>query len=204
MTAHVATRIISYMDSESRRREATELLRSMGERGERSDPRLDPLIYEEVRRLAHHLMKNERPSHTLQPTALAHEAYARLIDNDQVKPQDRGHFMALAARAMRRILVDHSRARASAKRGGAWQRVELSGLNKEVGTGENPDVDLLALDNALSELARMDEAQALVVELRFFAGMSISAIAEALDISESTVRRTWYVARAWLLTQLAL
>ncbi|MDJ0523547.1 MAG: ECF-type sigma factor [Planctomycetota bacterium] len=182
--------------------ELTDLLRRMRERGERSDPHLDPVVYDEVRRLAHGLMRKERDGHTLQPTALANEAYARLIDGKRAMPTDKAHFLALVARAMRRILVDHARARQAAKRGGDWQRVMLADVH-EASEGEGGDLDLVALDGALSELADFDETKALIVELRFFAGMSVPDVALVLGCGETFVRTEWYVARAWLKTRLA-
>lgn len=165
-----------------------------------TDPHLDPLVYDEVRRLAHGLMRRERRSHTLQTTALAHEAYARLIDSDQAMPASKAHFLALVARAMRRILVDHARSRATAKRGGDWNRIYLEDVAQDSGAAR---LDLLALDDALSELAAHDERKATIVELRFFAGMSVKEVSEVLARSETRVRTDWYVARAWLKSRLA-
>jgi RNA polymerase sigma-70 factor (ECF subfamily) len=181
------------------RAEPTELLRAMRARGAQTDPHLDPLVYDEVRRLAHGLMRREKSGHTLQTTALAHEAYARLIDSDVALPADKAHFLALVARAMRRILVDHARARQAEKRGGDWQRVVLTDV---VGQGAGQTLDLLALDEALAELGRFDEKKALIVELRFFAGMSVAEVALVLGTGESSVRREWYTARAWLMSRL--
>ena len=181
-------------------RKASALLRSMCERGDTTDGELYPLVYDEVRRLAHGLMRRERGSHTLQTTALAHEAFARLIDSDQILPSDRSHFLALVARSMRRILVDHARARGAQKRGGDWQRVQLDDVEK--GQSSAP-MDILALDEALNELAQHDERRAQIVELRFFAGMSVAEVSEALGRSETRVRTDWYVARAWLKSRLA-
>ncbi len=165
-----------------------------------TDPHLDPLVYDEVRRLAHGLMRRERKSHTLQTTALAHEAYARLIDSDRAMPASKAHFLALVARAMRRILVDHARARATSKRGGDWNRVYLEDVAEGAGASR---LDLLALDGALTELAAHDERKATIVELRFFAGMSVAEVSEVLARSETRVRTDWYVARAWLKSRLA-
>lgn len=178
----------------------SELLRGMRERGGFSDPQLDPLVYDEVRRLAHAMMRRERGDHTLQTTALAHEAYARLIDPERALPEDRAHFLALVARAMRRILVDHSRARMAAKRGGAWRRVYLADVSSQ---SDAPALDLVALDDALAELGAHDEIKAVIVELRFFAGMSVAEVAQVLGRSETFVRTQWYVARAWLKSHLA-
>lgn len=182
------------VDADERQKEATDLFLAMRERGASADPRLDPLVYDEVRRLAHAIMRGERASHTLQPTALANEAYARLIDSARVQPRDRSHFLALAARAMRRILVDHARKRQAAKRGGGWEQVTLA----DVATDARDALDLVALDEALAELGELDERKALIVELRYFAGMSVADVAEALDLSEASIRTDWYTARAWL------
>ena len=183
------------------RPEPTDLLRAMREQGSYSDPHLDPLIYDEVRRLAHGLMRRERKSHTLQTTALAHEAYARLIDSTKALPEDKAHFLALVARAMRRILVDHARTRSAQKRGGDWQRVMLTDVASD---DRATALDLVALDGALSELADHDETKAVIVELRFFAGMSVAEVAVALGRSETFVRTEWYVARAWLKARLSV
>lgn len=180
--------------------EFTDLLRRMRERGAHSDPHLDPVVYDEVRRLAHGLMRGERAAHTLQPTALANEAYARLIDSKQTLPTDKAHFLVLVARAMRRILVDHARARQAAKRGGDWQRVMLADVPEESDGG---NLDLVSLDEVLSELADYDEKKALIVELRFFAGMSVADVALVLGCGETFVRTEWYVARAWLQSRLS-
>lgn len=182
-----------------RQKEATDLLLAMREKGVTADPRLDPMVYEEVRRLARKLMMSERASHTLQPTALAHEAYARLIDSTRVNPQDRAHFLALAARAMRRILVDHARRRSAKRRGGGVRPVTLV----DVGTDASEDLDILELESALEELEAADERKALIVELRYFAGMSVADVAEALDISKTSIKTDWAAARAWLGARLA-
>ena len=183
-----------------RESDPTELLCAMRKRGEVGDPRLDPLVYDEVRRLAHGLMRKERGDHTLQTTALAHEAYARLIDSERAKPVDRAHFLALVARAMRRILVDHARARKAAKRGGGWERVQLVDVSSRESA---PALDLVALDDALAELGQHDETKAMIVELRFFAGMSVADVAQVLGRGETFVRTEWYIARAWLKSHLA-
>lgn len=166
-----------------------------------------PLVYEEMRRLAGGYLQNERAGHTLQPTALAHEAYLRLLDQRQVTWQNRAHFMGLAAQAMRRILTDHARRRDAQKRGGGAVHVALEDLE---GSGDAPAVlpDPLGvsardLDAALDRLARLDERQARVVELRFFTGLSIEEAAEVLGVSSATVKRDWTLARAWLHRELA-
>jgi RNA polymerase sigma factor (TIGR02999 family) len=153
-----------------------------------------PLVYDELRRLARRYLQQERPGHTLQSTALVHEAYLRLVDQN-VSWQNRAHFFGIAAQMMRRILVDHARSRSAAKRGDGACRVTLDeGL---VALAER-DLDLVALDAALSNLAKIDPQQAKIVELRFFAGLSIEDTSEALHISPATVKRDWAMAKAWL------
>lgn len=161
-----------------------------------------PLVYEEMRRLAGGYLQNERAGHTLQPTALAHEAYLRLLDQRQVTWQNRAHFMGLAAQAMRRILTDHARRRDAQKRGSGAVHVALEDLE---GSGDAPvlppdplGVPAQDLDAALDRLASLDERQARVVELRFFTGLSIEEAAEVLGISPATVKRDWTLAKAWL------
>lgn len=154
-----------------------------------------PLVYNELRRLAGRYMRGERADHTLQPTALVHEAYPRLIGQHEVAWQNRSHFYGVAARLMRNILVDHARARQAHKRGGQEQKVTFDEALEFAG-GERTDV--LALDEALSRLAQRDPRQARIVELRFFGGLSENEAAEVLGISVRTVKRDWAVARAWL------
>jgi RNA polymerase sigma factor (TIGR02999 family) len=155
---------------------------------------LVPIVYEELNRLAHYHLRSERPDHTLQSTALVHEAYVRLIGGQPIALQNRDHFFAVASRLMRQILVDYARSRKAAKRDGGL-RVSLSdAMNIPIATDE----DLLALDRALDELARLDERQARIVELKFFSGLSSSAAASVLDISRATVDREWSTARLWL------
>jgi RNA polymerase sigma factor (TIGR02999 family) len=151
-------------------------------------------VYDELRRLARRYLQQERPGHTLQSTALVHEAYLRLVDQN-VSWQNRAHFFGIAAQMMRRILVDHARSRSAAKRGDGACRVTLDeGL---VALAER-DLDLVALDAALTNLAKIDPQQAKIVELRFFAGLSIEDTSEALHISPATVKRDWAMAKAWL------
>ena len=161
-----------------------------------------PLVYEEMRRLAGGYLQNESSGHTLQPTALAHEAYLRLLDQRQVTWQNRAHFMGLAAQAMRRILTDHARRRDAQKRGGGAVHVALSDLAV---SGEEPSaaadplgVSAQDLDAALGRLEALDPRQAKVVELRFFTGLTIEEVAEVLVVSPATVKRDWTLARAWL------
>jgi len=162
---------------------------------------LVPLVYDELRELAGAILRHERREHTLQPTALANEAYLRLVDASNVEWKGRAQFLAIAARSMRQILVDHARARAAAKRGGKRVRVTLSDTSTG-GTGA-PEVDVLDLDEALGELAKVDARKAQVVELRFFAGLEMREIAEILRVGQTTAEDDWYFARAWLRRRLA-
>ncbi|MFG0320493.1 MAG: ECF-type sigma factor [Planctomycetota bacterium JB042] len=157
-----------------------------------------PLVYEELRRLAQQVLRNEGSGRTLQPTALVHEAYLRLADQSS-SWQNRRHFLGVAAQAMRRIVIDAARMRRADRRGGGWQRVTLSA---ESGPGRDSDVDLLAVDEALTELGRLSPRQARLVELRFFAGLSVEEAAGVLDVSRSTAEADWRVARAWLAARL--
>jgi len=160
---------------------------------------LIPLVYDEMRRLARGYLRRERPDHTLQSTALVHEAYVRLTGNAPPVWQDRAHFFGIAANVMRQILVEHARSRNTGKRGGAVVKLAIDNLNEPI---QRPDLDIVALDDALKELGRIDPQQSRVVELRFFAGLSIEETAEALGISVSTVKRDWNTARFWLFREL--
>ncbi len=162
--------------------------------------KLMPLVYEELRRQASRYLRRERANHTLQTTALIHEAYLKLIDQNQVEWQNRTHFFAIAAQAMRRILVDYARERNREKRGGAAENLPLEEAAFVV-SGEK-SVDLVALDEALTRLAEFDERQARVVELRYFSGLSIDETADILGVSNVTVRRDWNMAKAWLHQQI--
>ena len=161
---------------------------------------LTPLVYEELHRLAHNYMGRERPDHTLQTTALVNEAFMRLVDWKNVRWQNRAHFFGVSAQLMRRILVDFARSRGFQKRGGGAQPLEL---NEAAVIGENKDSDLVALDEALEGLAKLDARQARIVELRFFGGLTIEEAAEVLKVSTGTVRRDWRLARAWLYRELS-
>ncbi len=166
--------------------------------------RLMPEAYQELRRLAAAYLRRERPGQTLQPTALVHEAYLRLAKDKPGRWQNRAHFCAIAANAMRQILVERARARAAIKRGGGQPRVTLvESLEAGAADGRPAPVDLLAVDQALERLAALDEQQARIVELRYFGGLSVEETAEALGISAATVKRDWSVARAFLAQQLA-
>ena len=156
---------------------------------------LIPLVYDELRRLARRHLRRERPDHTLQSAALVHEAYLRLIRQDQPQWQNRAHFFGVAAQLMRHILVDHARNRAAAKRGAGAPRLTL---DPEVALPQERDVDLVKLDDALNELAALDLQQSRVVELRFFGGLSIEETSVVLGVSPATVKREWATARAWL------
>lgn len=158
-----------------------------------------PAIYDELRRLATAYLRRERPDHTLQATALVHEAFLKLVDQRSVQWQNRAHFFAVAAQCMRRILVDAARARQSLKRGGDQARVEL---DPELTIAAAPNIDLVALDEALNGLAAVDERRSRVVELRFFGGLTVEETAGVLDVSPETIMRDWKVARAWLFKQL--
>lgn len=158
-----------------------------------------PHVETELRRLARMYMARERLGHTLQTTALVNEAYVRLVDAQNVDWQDRAHFLGIAARLMRRVLVDHARRRGGKKRGGGGQRVELE---EGMATAPAPDVNLLALDRALEALAVVDERKCRVVEMRYFAGMTVEETATALRVSTDTVKREWRQAKLWLLRDL--
>jgi len=157
--------------------------------------KLVPLVYDELRRQAARYLQHERIGHTLQTTALIHEAYLRLIDQKNVHWQNRAHFFGIAAQMMRRILVDHARTKKRAKRGGSDVRVSLSDANLKT---PGQDLDIVALDEALERLAEIDEQQSRIVELRFFSGLTVEETAEVLSISTATVKRDWSMAKAWL------
>ena len=178
----------------------TELLRDWS-RGDRAAlDKLVPLVYDELRRQAARYMRRESAGNTLQTTAVVHEAYLRLVDQN-VHWQSRAHFFGVAAQMMRRILVDHARAQHAAKRGGASSRLPLE--EAEEVSGEQPVADVLALDEALSRLSELDPQQGRIVELRYFTGMGIEETAEVLGISPATVKREWSTARAWLRRELS-
>lgn len=174
--------------------DVTGLLRAWG-KGDRSAlDKLTPIVYQELRRLAKHYLRGERPGHTLQTSALVNEAYMRLVDYARMQWQDRAHFFAVSAQLMRRILVDHAR-RSNLKRGAGIQHIPLEEATK---IGAPAPDDLIALDEAMNQLARMDPRQARVVELRFFGGLTVDETAEVLNISSVTVMRDWSTAKAWL------
>ncbi|MCU0970594.1 MAG: sigma-70 family RNA polymerase sigma factor [Gammaproteobacteria bacterium] len=177
----------------------TELLLAWGAGSEQALHRLMPLVHGELRRLAHRHMRSERAGHGLQTTALVNEAYLRLVDARRVPWQSRAQFFAIAATAMRRVLVDAARARGRHKRGGGVVHVTLD-ETMTVRNDSNPD--LIALDDALTALAAMDERKCRVIELRYFGGLSVNETAEALGVSPATVLRDWAFAKAWLLREL--
>lgn len=158
-----------------------------------------PLVYDELRKLARRYLQRERPGHTLQSTALVHEAYLRMIDQHDVSWQGRAHFFGIAAQMMRRILVDHARGRDAAKRGAGACKLTL---DEDLLAPAERDINLVALDQALDTLSKLDSQQARIVELRFFAGLSIEETAEVLKISPATVKRDWAMAKAFLSRQL--
>lgn len=178
----------------------TELLLAWG-RGERAAfDQLVPLVYDELRRLARGHMARERPDHTLQASGLVHEAYVRLIELKQMRWQNRAHFFAMAARVMRRILVDNARARRNEKRGGGVPKVTLE---EALVVASGPGADLVALDEALTALEALHPRKSQVVELRYFAGLSLEETAEALRVSIDTVKRDWRFAKLWLFSELS-
>jgi len=174
----------------------TQLLVKWGDGDSAALEKLMPLVYSELRRLARNYLRRERQNHTLQPTALVNEAYLKLIDQKNARWQNRAQFYGVAAQMMRRILVDHARQRQAAKRGGSDQhQISITAAGQ---FGEKPDLDLLALHEALKELKTFDPQQERIVELKFFGGLSIEETAEVINIGHATVERDWKMARAWL------
>lgn len=168
-----------------------------GPPGARVDELL-PLVYDELRGLARAYMRHERGEHTLEPTALVHEAYLRLVDQSRADWRGRSHFFAVGAGVMRRLLIDHARGRGRAKRGGGWRRVTLSRVGSPPMPGDLDPAELLTLNRTLEKLERLDERQARIVELRFFGGLTVSEVAFVLGVSKRTVEGDWTHARAWL------
>ncbi|MEZ4654543.1 MAG: sigma-70 family RNA polymerase sigma factor [Candidatus Eisenbacteria bacterium] len=179
------------------RDEVTRLLQEVSDGQPAAASALLPLVYDELRRLAQHYLGQERPDHTLQATALVHEAYLKLIDQSRAQWIDRAHFFTVAAQAMRRILVDHARRKKRQRHGGGRVAVDLTEA-VEIPADGLPAVDLVALDRALSRLAEHAPEKARVVEVRFFAGLPVEEIAEVLGVTTRTVRRYWQYAQAWL------
>ena len=181
-------------------REVTELLLSWRQGDAAALDRLIPVVYDELRRVARRRLRHESPGHALQSTALVHEVYLRLVDVDRMTLKNRAHFFALTATLMRQILVDHARRQHADKRGGRATLVSVDGV---VPVALPSSVDVLALDQALGALASIDERQCRVVELRFFAGLTIDETAEAIGVSPATVEREWALAKAWLYRHLS-
>ena len=173
----------------------TRLLLDWSDGDERARDEMLPLVYDELRRLAARYLLHERRDHTLQPTALVHEAYLRLVDQRQVNWKNRAQFVGLAAVMMRRILVNHARDRAADKRGGDMRKVPLSDADEP---GTPPDVDFIVLHEALDRLCAIDARKSRIVELKFFGGLTTSEIADVLQLSPATIERDWSFARAWL------
>lgn len=182
------------------RDDVTRLLTDWQNGDQRALDRLMPLVYDELRRIAARHLHSERAGHTLQTTEVVHEAYLRLIDETRMRWQDRTHFFAVAATLIRNILVDHARAQKAAKRGSG--AVKLS-LDEAFAVAADNGPNILAVDEALQSLSKLDPQQARIVELRFFAGLTIQETAEALNISESTVKRDWVLAKAWIYKNLS-
>ncbi|MHC5110079.1 MAG: sigma-70 family RNA polymerase sigma factor [Planctomycetota bacterium] len=179
--------------------DVTLLLKRMSDGDSEAVDELMPLIYGEMRKLAAHFLYAERPDHTLQPTALVHEAFIRMVDQTDADFRSRGHFMSIAGLVMRRILVNHAKAKQAKKRGGGAARITLD--KNAIGTEES-DVDLVALDEALVRLGRQDERKVRVVEQRFFIGLELKEIADNIGVSLATIKRDWEFARAWLTREL--
>lgn len=192
--------ILIGMTSDGQPGEVTQLLARWRDGEGKALDELMPLVYREMRELAARSLRRERPHHTLQCTALVHEAYMRLVHYDRIDWRSRAHFLGVAATLIRQILVDHARSRLRAKRGGGNLFLQLE---DSVAEAPRREVNLVALDDALMDLARLDAQQAKVVELRFFGGLSIEETAEVLSISDSTVKRDWAVAKSWLFRELA-
>ena len=179
--------------------EVTRLLEELSDGNQDAMAALVPLVYEQLRRLARGHMRRERRMPTLQTTALVHEAYLRLVNQRNVRWQNRAHFFAIAAQAMRRILVSRARAALAEKRGGGGEKIQIDGL--DIANPESP-VDLVAIDEALQRLAALDPQQGRIVELRFFGGLTVDETADVLQLSAPTVKRDWRTAKAWLRREL--
>jgi RNA polymerase sigma factor (TIGR02999 family) len=180
--------------------ETTQLLRAWADGDSGALEQLTPRVYRELRRVAAHLLQNERPGYTLQSADLVHEVYLRLVNARELEWQHRAHFFAVAATLMRRILLDRARRRAAAKRGGKARPLDL---DKSLDVAQAKARELVALDDALNALAEVDPRKSRIVELRFFGGLSVKETAEVVKVSSDTVMRDWKLARAWLLTELS-
>jgi RNA polymerase sigma factor (TIGR02999 family) len=184
-----------------RSHEISRLLQAWGDGNGKALDELLPLVYDELHRQAHRFLRRERQSHTLQTTALIHEAYLNLVRQKCIAFQNREHFFAISANLMRRILVNYANARHRQKRGGADENLELN--DSILIATKSKDLDLLALDDALTRLAKMDQQQAQIVELRYFGGLTIEETAEVLGISPATIKRDWKMTKAWLYRELS-
>lgn len=180
--------------------DVTQILKRVSEGNDTATEELMPLVYEELRSLARNYLQRERANHTLQPTALVHEAYLRLVDDKRMTWQDRAHFYGIAARLMRRILVDHARSHNAKKRGGLEQKLALDDVPELAASG---GTDLVALDGALQDFAKSYPRKSEVVELKFFGGLQANEIAEVLQVSQKTVLRDWSFAKLWLCRELS-
>ena len=178
----------------------TQLLVDWGKGNKKALDGVMPLVYDELHRIASRYLRRERVGHTLQTTALINEAYLRIVDQNRVNWQSRAHFFGVAAQMMRRILVDHARSHLYAKRGGGAQKLTL---DEAIATPQERDLDLVALDDALTTLAQVDPQQSRIIELRFFGGLTIEETAEVLGISPATVKRDWNMAKAWLFGEIS-
>ena len=176
------------------------LLEDWGQGNQEARDALIPLVYDELRRLARRYLRRERPDHTFQSAALVHEAYLRMAQQDAAPLNNRAHFFAVAAQLMRHILVDHARNRQAAKRGGGEAKLTL---DTGIALPSKPEIDLVALDDALTRLAELDPRQSRIIEMRFFGGLSIEETAAVLDVSLATVKREWSSARAWMRRELS-
>jgi RNA polymerase sigma-70 factor, ECF subfamily len=186
---------MAHLISAPTRKEVTRLLIDWSNGDRAALDRLMPLIYDELRQIARGYLQAERSDHTLQATGLVHEAYLRLVDQTTTTWQDRAHFFGVAAGVMRRVLVDHARRHRAEKRGGTWDKLEL---DEALAPGISRSMDLVALDDALRDLAKRDPQQSQIVELRFFGGLTTEEAAEVLDVSPRTIKREWRLAKAWL------
>jgi RNA polymerase sigma factor (TIGR02999 family) len=194
------SRVSQTTTGKSSKMEITRLLNAWSEGDESALEKLIPVVYDELRRIAHHQMRKEKSDHTLQTTALVNEAYLRLVGMDEVRWQDRAHFFAISSRLMRRILVDFARSRQYLKRGGKLQHITF---DENLLAFPEKGLDLVRLDDALNLLSEEDERKCKVVEMRFFGGMSVEETAEALGVSNVTVMRDWKFAKFWLLRQMS-
>jgi len=186
--------------AEAQTHEVTQLLIDWSNGDRAALDRLLPVVDQELRRLAHHYMRRERPGHTLQTTALVNEAFVRLVNRKSIQWQNRAHFFGIAAQLMRNILVDHARSHACAKRGGGAEDLEL---DEALVVSQQKASEVIALDEALKELALIDAQQSRIVELRFFGGLTVEEAAEVMRVSPATIKREWSSAKAWLYRELA-